>query len=232
MDELKKRIRDLEDKVQTQNQRIAKLELENRVLAEQVIKQIEVYSMDSSAQMIDDELQQYLASFEENEEEEEEEIQSPKKKRKKAIIPAGMTKEMVPECPIQVGVFTLHSLGEITTEENYHSERYIYPIGYKISRMFQSTKQKEQVLYTCSIERGQKGPLFRVKAMDMEDVIGNTPTQCWSVILKQVNIIREKTNSSSVSGPEYFGLTQPIITHWLQNQNKELQKYVKQQILF
>ena len=40
-----------------------------------------------------------------------------------------------PKLPQQIGVLTVHSLGTIVTDRpNFHNERYIFPVGYTVSR--------------------------------------------------------------------------------------------------
>lgn len=40
-----------------------------------------------------------------------------------------------PKLPQQIGVLTVHHLGTIVTNRpNYHNERYIFPVGYSVSR--------------------------------------------------------------------------------------------------
>lgn len=39
-----------------------------------------------------------------------------------------------PHLPLVVGIMTVHSLGEVCMREHFHTERYIFPIGYEVTR--------------------------------------------------------------------------------------------------
>ena len=66
----------------------------------------------------------------------------PKRARKAIVIsktrkiqPVPMDEQGNVILPLQIGILTLHSLGKVDFERDlFHNERYIYPIGYTISR--------------------------------------------------------------------------------------------------
>jgi F/Y-rich N-terminus len=39
-----------------------------------------------------------------------------------------------PMLPLNVGIMTVINLGELCMREHFHTERYIYPVGYEVSR--------------------------------------------------------------------------------------------------
>jgi hypothetical protein len=39
-----------------------------------------------------------------------------------------------PMLPLNVGIMTVISLGEVCTREHFHTERYIFPVGYEVTR--------------------------------------------------------------------------------------------------
>lgn len=43
-------------------------------------------------------------------------------------------KEGRPMLPLNVGIMTVHSLGEVCMREHFHTERYIFPVGYEVTR--------------------------------------------------------------------------------------------------
>ncbi|KAJ1507727.1 hypothetical protein HMI55_000661 [Coelomomyces lativittatus] len=93
------------------------------------------------------------------------------KRSKRAVITPEMQvlPDLMPIFPIYVGVFKVLSLGVVCLEPGYHTERYIYPIGYSIQRQFQSSLHKDsQTTYTCSILQGEpgQGPVFDVISED------------------------------------------------------------------
>ncbi|KAF5344885.1 hypothetical protein D9758_011562 [Tetrapyrgos nigripes] len=138
-----------------------------------------------------------------------------------------------PMLPLNVGIMTVISLGEVCMREHFHSERYIYPVGYEVTRRYSSTiNPGAEVVYHCTILDGGDGPKFQIVPSDIADkpVIASTATGAWSSIVKQANTIRNRQHSNSVSGPDFFGLGQNTIKHLIQelpNANK-LKDYVWQ----
>lgn len=39
-----------------------------------------------------------------------------------------------PLLPLNVGIMTVMSLGEVCMREHFHTERYIFPVGYEVTR--------------------------------------------------------------------------------------------------
>jgi hypothetical protein len=64
------------------------------------------------------------------------------------------------------GSITLISLGKINFEnQNFHTDRYIFPIGFKTQKMYQSyLKLNQKCTYTCEIleDENTHKPLFKV----------------------------------------------------------------------
>lgn len=124
-----------------------------------------------------------------------------------------------PLLPLNVGIMTLINLGEICTREHFHTERYIFPIGYEVARRFLSTINPDtDVVYTCTILDGGDGPKFQIVPSDVPDrpVVAGTATGAWSNIVKAANTIRKRQHSNSVSGPDFFGLSQTTIKYLIQ----------------
>lgn len=141
-----------------------------------------------------------------------------------------------PLLPLTVGIMTVNQLGEVCMREHFHTERYIFPVGYEVtrrvhirirvvfpinlpSRKYSSTIDPSQdAIYTCSILDGGDGPKFKIVASDVPDrpQIAGTATGAWSTIVKQANTIRNRQHSNSVSGPDFFGLGQNTIKHLIQ----------------
>ncbi|KAJ3363737.1 hypothetical protein GGF31_000894 [Allomyces arbusculus] len=164
---------------------------------------------------------------------------SRRQRAKRAVIPPSMqfTPDGFPQLPAALGALTLHAWGTISSEDGYHQERYIYPIGFTTSRQFASVLHDDQTTtYTCTILMGAtgKGPIFQVTAADnpAHPVQGTSPTQCWSGIVRAANLLRGKSHGGATSGPEYFGLTHAFIVYWLQKMPgvAQLPRYVMQDI--
>ena len=80
-------------------------------------------------------------------------------------------------------------------------------------------KTGKKCQYTCEILDGGTEPLFRVTCSDeSEPIIQNSSTSCWNIIINKINEISpEKMRTSfSVSGPEKYGLTEPIVYKLIQ----------------
>lgn len=124
-----------------------------------------------------------------------------------------------PLLPLNVGIMTVLSLGEVCMREHFHTERYIFPVGYEVTRRYFSTiDPNAEVVYHCTILDGGDGPKFQIIASDMPDkpIIAGTATGAWSGIVRAANLVRRRQHSNSVSGPDYFGLGQNTIKHLIQ----------------
>ncbi|KAF5317570.1 hypothetical protein D9619_013217 [Psilocybe cf. subviscida] len=128
-------------------------------------------------------------------------------------------KQNKPMLPLNVGIMTVISLGEVCMRDHFHTERYIFPVGYEVTRRYLSTVDpSSEVVYHCTILDGGDGPKFQIIPSDRPDrpIIAGTATGAWSNIVKQANAIRNRQHSNSVSGPDFFGLGQNTIKHLIQ----------------
>ncbi|EMD39574.1 hypothetical protein CERSUDRAFT_80961 [Gelatoporia subvermispora B] len=139
-----------------------------------------------------------------------------------------------PVLPLTVGIMTVLNLGEVCTREHFHTERYIFPVGYEVTRRYLSMSDPStEVTYHCTILDGGDGPKFQIVPADdpSKTIVAGTATGAWSVIVRAANQVRNRQHSNSVSGPDFFGLGQNTIKHLLQelpNADK-LKNYVWQQ---
>ncbi|KAJ7701475.1 hypothetical protein B0H17DRAFT_1004972 [Mycena rosella] len=141
-----------------------------------------------------------------------------------------------PMLPLNVGIMTVIGLGAVCMREHFHTERYIFPVGYEVTRRYLSTVDPvAEVVYHCTILDGGDGPKFQIIPADVPDrpVIAGTATGAWSAIVKQANAIRQRAHSNSVSGPDFFGLGQNTIKHLIQElpNADRLRDYVWQQFV-
>jgi len=123
--------------------------------------------------------------------------------------------------PIQVNPsLQILNLGVVEYERpSYHSEKNIFPIGWKSVRegtsMFQMGKRDT---YICEIFDGGQKPLFKVTAGEDPDnpIIQNSASGVWIEICKRINELQGGGRTKvTVSGPDRYGLTEPGVTQLL-----------------
>jgi len=103
------------------------------------------------------------------------------------------------------------NLGTIVHDnKNYHSEKNIFPIGYKSVRehtsMFSLDRRAE---YTCEILDGGQKPQYKVTSSEDPEhpIIRDSSTACWSVVGNAINKLQgNKRKKVTISGTERFGL--------------------------
>ena len=103
------------------------------------------------------------------------------------------------------------NLGTIVHDnKNYHSEKNIFPIGYKSVRehtsMFSLDRRAE---YTCEILDGGPKPQYKVTSSEDPEhpIIKDSSTACWSVVGNAINKLQgNKRKKVTISGTERFGL--------------------------
>ena len=122
-----------------------------------------------------------------------------------------------PIMPIVIkGVLAVESLGVINPASAFHSEKYIWPVGFVSKREYASAVIPDgRTHYKCEILASPEGtPLFRVSAEDDPSVVceASSASQAWKLVLDRVNKVKiDSSKRSSVSGPEYFGFGNPKI---------------------
>ncbi|KAI9012493.1 F/Y-rich N-terminus-domain-containing protein [Phycomyces nitens] len=125
-----------------------------------------------------------------------------------------------PKLPQQIGVLTVLDLGKIVSDrDTFHNERYIFPVGYTVSRTYPSMSDPtSNTVITSTILDGGDGPRFHVVAADApEPIIANSATGAWTVVVRKSNEIRNREHSNSASGPDYYGFKHPTIAKMIQD---------------
>eukprot|EP00170_Pyropia_yezoensis_P004633 contig_18886_g4646 len=129
-----------------------------------------------------------------------------------------------PNMPLHLGVLTIESLGVIEfTRPGFHTERTLYPIGYRSLRNYLSLVHADQQCnYICEVvDVGDATPKFRVTCADDTSLsfLGESPSAAWGQVMVG---IRDRAPESrrrqrvNVSGPEYFGFAHVIVQELLQ----------------
>eukprot|EP01134_Creolimax_fragrantissima_P008278 CFRG8278T1 len=144
------------------------------------------------------------------------------KKRKPAarstkVVDVECDNHGVPVQPFKAGPITVESLGNVEYDrEGYHSERYIWPIGFTSNRLGNSYLDVDRrVIYTCTIVDGGAAPLFEIKAEDDPEhpIVASSPTSANVTLLNMIKKARtgEVNPKLTASGPAFFGLSNPYV---------------------
>ena len=130
---------------------------------------------------------------------------------------------------LRVGSLIFLSVGQILPHQlaNFHTQNYIYPVGYKIVRFYWSMRNpNKRCRYVCSIHDVSGRPEFRVLVQEpqQEDVElrDASPRAVWNRILEPLAELRRSTGSVQlfpryVSGEDLFGLSEPAIVRVLES---------------
>jgi len=97
-------------------------------------------------------------------------------------------KNGIPKMPLCLGELTVESLGTITPQTPYITEKHIWPVGFKSYRYFSSMLNPEvRVKYTSEIIDGGDKPRFMVTAEDdpSNGIISYSPSSAWRTVLKK-----------------------------------------------
>lgn len=127
--------------------------------------------------------------------------------------------------PIRLGVLSIESLGRLDPLRRlFHTERTIYPIGFRSVREYTSMVDiKRQCKYVCEIlDDGGPGPVFQVTCLDGDNPVkrDSSSSACWTYVM---TAIRDSTPDdrkrlhTTVSGPEYFGLSNALVQELIQD---------------
>jgi hypothetical protein len=141
-----------------------------------------------------------------------------------------------PMLPLNIGKITILNLGQIRLHHLFHTERYIFPVGYEITQQYLSTQDAySEAAYYCKILDGGDRPRFQITAQDRPGVSfeANTPTGAWASVVRSARLLRRQQHASLVSGTNGFGLDNSIVRHLIQELPKadKLQKYERQKFV-
>jgi len=168
----------------------------------------------------------------------------PKTRRPKAL-PTGTVpiphiprhSDGTPALPLQIGIMTLHQLGQVDSRDKFHTERYLFTPGYEAVRRYPSMVDPDnEVDYVCRIaDNGDGTPRFDLLPADQPGMTlsGPSPTGAWGQVIKVVNALRNRNHAMSVSGPDYFGFSHAVARALIQELPGagEVEGYVWQQFV-
>ena len=108
------------------------------------------------------------------------------------------------------------NLGTIVyNNKNYHSEKNIFPIGFKSVREHQSMfSLQNRAEYTCEILDGGAKPQYKLTSNEdvNNPIIKDSSTGCWNVVGNRINELQgNKRKKVTISGTERFGLCDPKV---------------------
>lgn len=116
---------------------------------------------------------------------------------------------------------TIVDLGTIEYKRaGFHTDRHIFPIGYKSIRNYASMVEKDgRTTYTCTIlDGGSAGPIFRVVPDDSPEKVieRDSASGAWAVVCGTGNKMRGiERGKITISGTEMFGLSHPTVIQLL-----------------
>lgn len=126
--------------------------------------------------------------------------------------------------PVTVGKssneVTIISIGKIVYDrEAYHSQRYIWPVGFESKKEYISMQDpKKRTIYTNRILDGGDLPIFEVTAEDLpgEVFTANSASGAWKNVLSEISRRGSTGAKTHASGPDFFGLSDLGITKVIQ----------------
>mmetsp|Transcript_21261 Transcript_21261/g.23762 ORF Transcript_21261/g.23762 Transcript_21261/m.23762 type:complete len:462 (+) Transcript_21261:167-1552(+) len=108
--------------------------------------------------------------------------------------------------------------GLVIPRPPYFDTRFIYPVGFKTSRLYPSMKDpSKKVQYICEITDMGHQPVFTIAPKDApEEVVVNrlTPGECWQVVRERIQAAGGTPDATP--GTALFGLEHPEVQKLLQ----------------
>jgi len=161
----------------------------------------------------------------------------------KKYIPVPMNQDGTPLMPIQLRGLTIECMGKVVFDRpKFHAKRYIWPVGFKSTRIYSSMTQLDQKCdYTSEIIDNGEEPSFVVKCWEDKQnpivIARPTASGAWAEVGKRFFELKKevtgKDTYTQLSGPEMFGFAHPSIAKLIQEMaGAELcDKYIPQQFV-
>lgn len=121
-----------------------------------------------------------------------------------------------PNFPLKINnELTILTIGTIVNEKSFHTDKYIYPLGYSAKRLEASVKNpKEMVWYLLTINEDiRHKPVFKIEMENDESIFfeDSEPTKVCIKLYRSIGKI------VLLSGPEFFGLSFYVVRNIIQN---------------
>ncbi|XP_037927595.1 transforming growth factor beta regulator 1 [Teleopsis dalmanni] len=122
-----------------------------------------------------------------------------------------------PIFPLNLCNVLVHSAGEIiTSNPNFHTTNWIYPVGFISTRIYAHPKNPQnKCVYTCKILNNAGIPQFQIiPNNDLDSIfVGDTPSVCHQNILEalQRTLAGIVSLPLCVNGEKFFGLSNPSV---------------------
>lgn len=114
--------------------------------------------------------------------------------------------------PISLGKTMVIDIGKIDIRDNFHTQRCIYPIGFRSKRLFRSFLTPiREVWYDCSIDEEDGYPLFRISLSGQPLVSSRNINTLWKELQNIFDNRMVFNGQAPIDGEEYFGLHDRIV---------------------
>ena len=133
---------------------------------------------------------------------------------------------------LRVGSLTFLNVGQLLPHQlhNFHTQNFIYPIGYKILRHYWSISEvNKRTEYICWIGDNNNKPEFWISTLILEQnkeveklFVDSSARGVWMKIVQEIAKLRKKHNlvrlfPDYINGEDLFGLTEPSIVKVLES---------------
>ncbi|KAI1731709.1 PHD-finger domain-containing protein [Ditylenchus destructor] len=126
---------------------------------------------------------------------------------------------------MRVGSLIFQKIGQLLPEQlkTFHNENYIFPIGYRVTRIFWSPNSAhERARYECIVEDKSNSPEFCVM-YESHEFRDKTPNGAWNRLLTSIMQCREKAGNmlrffpNQTNGETLFGFNEPAISKMIES---------------
>lgn len=131
---------------------------------------------------------------------------------------------------MRIGSLVFLNIGQLLPHQlsTFHSQKNIFPVGYRVIRHYWSYRQlNKRCKYFCAIEDNDGKPQFRIVAREAgyedEEFLGDSPQSAWHPIIEKIVELRKpvpdtiNTYPAFIHGDDLFGLNELSIVRILES---------------